>query len=97
VSQGAPAGDGGYQAWSFEGKNSITDGYSSWTTPGGFLESDQNNYSFLTGGAGAPRPPEPTTKQSYDGAKAGRNDDVASRMEQMKKARESVFKGVSRQ
>ena len=97
VAQGAPTGDGGYQAWSFEGKNSLTDGYSSWSSPGGFNEGDQNNYSFISGGTPAPGRPEPQTTQSYDGGKAGRNDDVASRMESMKKARESEFKGVSRQ
>jgi hypothetical protein len=98
VAQGAPTGDGGYQAWSFEGKNSLTDSYSSWTTPGGFTETDQNNYSFLGGGMpSAPARAEPQTKQSYEGGKAGRNDDIASRMEAMKKARESEFKGISRQ
>jgi len=97
VAQGAPAGDGGYQAWSFEGKNSLTDSYSSWTTPGGFMNNEQNNYSFLSGVAAALTRPEPQTTQSYDGPKTGRNDDVASRMEAMKKARESEFKGVSRQ
>jgi hypothetical protein len=97
VSQGAPSGDGGYQAWSFEGKNSLTDGYSSWTAPGNFSDADQNNYSFLGGFVGAPQPAEPQTKQSYDGGKAGRNDDISKRMEEMKKARESEFKGVSRQ
>lgn len=97
VSQGAPTGSGGYQAWSFEGKNSLTDGYSSWTTPGGFTDSDQNNYSFLSGSAPAASRPEPQTSQSYEGGKAGRNDDISSRMEAMKKARESEFKGVSRQ
>jgi hypothetical protein len=97
VAQGAPAGVGGYEAWSFEGKGSITDSYSSWTTPGSFTGGDQNNYSFLGGFVGAPQPPEPQTKQSYDGGKAGRNDDLAKRMEEMKKARESEFKGISRQ
>lgn len=91
----APAGD--YQAWSFEGKRSLTDGYSSWQTPSSFLNSDQNMYTFLSGFVGAPATPEPQTKQSYDGNKAGRNEDVGSRMEAMKKARESEFKGISRQ
>jgi len=59
--------------------------------------SDQNNYSFLGGFAGAPQAPEPQTKQSYDGGKQGRNDDISKRMEEMKKARESEFKGISRQ
>ncbi len=97
VTQGAPAG-GDYQAWSFEGSRGLTDAYSSWESPGKFLSTDQLQYTFLGGGGGgAPAPPEPQTKQSYDGAKAGRNDDINSRMEQMKKARESEFKGISRQ
>lgn len=98
VAQGAPTGGGGYQAWSFEGKKSFTDSYSSWESPGKFVGGDdQNNYSFLGGLMGGPAPSEPQTKQSYDGAKQGRNDDVASRMEAMKKARESEFKGITRQ
>ena len=98
VAQGAPTGGGGYQAWSFEGKRSFTDSYSSWESPGKFPNGDdQNNYSFLGGFVGAPTPSEPQTKQSYDGGKQGRNDDVSSRMEAMKKARESEFKGITRQ
>jgi len=96
VSQGAPTGAGGYQAWSFEGKTSLTDGYSSWQSPGTLMESDQNNYSFLGGAPSAAGRPEPQTAQSYEGGKAGRNDDVSSRMEAMKKARETEFTGVSR-
>jgi hypothetical protein len=92
---GAAAG-GGFQAWSFEGKGSLTDSYSSWdkSTTGA---DDQLMYSFLaplTGGAG---PQEPTTKQSYDGAKQGRNDDISSRLEQLKKMRDTEFKGIARQ
>lgn len=96
VAQGAPTGSGGYEAWSFEGKNSLTEGYSSWTSPGSFSDVDQNKYSFLSGFAGT-APQEPQTKQSYDGPKTGRNDDINSRMEAMKKARESEFKGITRQ
>jgi hypothetical protein len=96
ITQGAPGG-GDYQAWSFEGQKSLTESYSSWDAPGKFSVTDQLKYTFLGGGGGAPTPPEPSTKQSYEGGKAGRNDDVSSRMEQMKKARESEFKGVSRQ
>jgi hypothetical protein len=48
--------------------------------------------------AGGPAaPPEPTTKQSYDGAKDGRNEDVASRLKRIQQARDAEFKGVSRQ
>lgn len=93
---GAPAGND-YQAWSFEGKGSISDSYSSWDAPTKFVDADQLQYTFLSGFSGAPAPPEPQTKQSYEGGKQGRNDDLAARMEAMKKARDSEFKGVSRQ
>lgn len=93
---GAPAGND-YQAWSFEGKGSLSDSYSSWTTPSSFMDADQLQYTFLGSFAGTPTAPEPQTKQSYEGGKQGRNDDLAARMEQMKKARESEFKGISRQ
>jgi len=90
------AGPKDFQAWSFEGKASLTDSYSSWdkSATGG---DDQLLYSFLgplTGGGGAP---EPATKQSYDGAKQGRNDDISSRLEQYKKMRDTEFKGIARQ
>jgi hypothetical protein len=61
------------------------------------MNNDQLQYTFLGSFAGAPTAPEPQTKQSYEGGKQGRNDDLAARMEQMKKARDSEFKGVSRQ
>ena len=92
---GAPT-NGDYQAWSFEGKNSMSDSYSSWDSPAKFMDSDQLQYTFLSG-TPSTTAPEPQTKQSYEGGKQGRNDDLAARMEQMKKARESEFKGVSRQ
>lgn len=98
VTQGAPTGEGGYNAWSFEGKRSLTDSYSSWESPGKFMGGDdQNKYSFLSGLVGAMTAPEPQTKQSYEGNKAGRNEDISSRMEAMKKARETEFKGITRQ
>jgi hypothetical protein len=93
---GAPASTD-YQAWSFEGKGSLTESYSSWDTPGKFTQNDQLQYTFLSGFTGTPAAPEPQTKQSYEGGKQGRNDDLAARMEQMKKARESEFKGITRQ
>lgn len=91
-----PAAPKDFQAWSFEGKGSLTDSYSSWdkSTTGG---DDQLLYSFLgplTGGGGSQ---EPATKQSYDGAKQGRNDDISSRLEQYKKMRDTEFKGIARQ
>jgi hypothetical protein len=96
VTQGAPAAGGEYSPWTFEGKGSMSDTYSSWTNSESFMDSDQLRYTFL-GGTPAATAPEPQTKQSYDGAKQGRNDDLAARMEQMKKARETEFKGIARQ
>lgn len=93
---GAPATTD-YQAWSFEGKTSMSDSYSSWEAPAKFMDSDQLQYTFLSGFTGTPAAPEPQTKQSYEGGKQGRNEDLAARMEQMKKARDTEFKGVSRQ
>ncbi len=95
--QGGAAPSGDYQAWSFEGNGKLTDSYSSWDKPGQFQGADQLQYSFLGGGPTAPTPPEPQTKQSFDGSKQGRNDDIASRMEAMKKARDNEFKGITRQ
>ena len=99
--QGGPpaAGPGAadYQAWSFEGKNTMTDSYSSWDKPGQFQGADQLQYSFLGGAPTAPTAPEPQTKQSFDGAKQGRNDDISARLEQYKKARDNEFKPISRQ
>ncbi len=86
-----------YQAWSFNGTGSLTESFSSWESPNKFTTDDQLNYSFLGGSMNSPAPPEPQTKQSFDGNKQGRNDDISSRMEQMKKARESEFKGIARQ
>lgn len=97
AAQTAAAPGGAYQAWSFSGTKSLTESYSSWDSPGKFSTDDQLNYTFLSGPVSTPMNPEPQTKQSFDGNKAGRNDDIASRMEAMKKARESEFKGISRQ
>ncbi len=95
-SPGGPPQSTDYQAWSFEGKTSMSDSYSSWDSPNNFTNSDQLQYTFLSGNT-APGPKEPETKQSYEGDKQGRNEDLASRMEQMKKARDTEFKGISRQ
>ena len=92
--QAQPSGE--YTPWSFEGTGTLTDMYSSWDTPGKF----QNNellYTFLGATTNTPAPPEPQTKQSFDGVKAGRNDDISSRLEQYKKVRETEFKGIARQ
>lgn len=96
--QQAAAGPTEYQAWSFAGTGSLTESYSSWESPGKFSTDDQLNYSFLGGGPVASGvKPEPETKQSYDGNKSGRNDDISSRLEQYKKMRDNEFKGISRQ
>lgn len=95
--QQAQAGPKEYQAWSFAGASSLTESYSSWESPGRFSTDDQLQYSFLGAPMASAAPPEPQTKQSFDGNKAGRNDDISSRLEQYKKTRESEFKGISRQ
>jgi hypothetical protein len=86
-----------YQAWSFAGAGSFTESYSSWENPGRFTTDDQLQYSFLSGPVATPVKPEPQTKQSYDGDKGGRNDDVASRLEALQKQRDAEFKGITRQ
>jgi hypothetical protein len=96
TSTGAAPAQTDYQAWGFGG-GGLTDSYSSWEAPGKFMGDDQLQYSFLGGGPLAPTPREPETKQSYDGSKQGRNDDITSRLEQYKKVRETEFKGISRQ
>jgi hypothetical protein len=94
----APAASKDYEPWSFEGTGSLSDTYSSWNNTSAFNTDNQLNYTFLgASNTPAPREPEPQTKQSYDGGKQGRNDDISSRMEAMKKARESEFKGIARQ
>jgi hypothetical protein len=40
---------------------------------------------------------QPQTKQSYEGAKDGRNEDVGSRLKKLQQSREAEFKGVTRQ
>ena len=82
--------------WSFEGSGGLTESYSSWDTPNR-VSDDQLKYSFLGPAIITPAAPEPQTKQSYDGAKQGRNDDISARMEQYKKMRDSEFKGITRQ
>lgn len=93
----AAAASKDYQPWSFASAGGFTESYSSWDNPARMNTEDQLHYSFLGGAAPAPSRPEPQTKQSFDGAKQGRNEDVGNRMEAMKKARESEFKGISRQ
>lgn len=93
--QGPPAN---LASWSFEGSGSLTEHYSSWDQPNRFTKDDQLSFSFLGPTINTPAPaPEPQTKQSYDGDKTGRNDDINSRLEQYKKMRETEFKGIARQ
>jgi hypothetical protein len=86
-----------YTPWSFGTASGFTESYSSWENPGRMNTDDQLHYSFLGGAVTPAAKPEPQTKQSFEGNKTGRNDDINSRMEAMKKARESEFKGISRQ
>ena len=97
VQQANPQAPKDYQAWSFSGTGSLTESFSSWENPSKFTTDDQLNYSFLGGQMSTPAPPEPQTKQSFDGNKQGRNDDITSRLEQYKKVRETEFKGIARQ
>jgi hypothetical protein len=85
---------GNLESWSFGTSGGFSDSYSSWDGKSA-ATTDQLHYSFL-GAAPAPGAPEPVTKQSYDGDKAGRNDDLGSRLEQLQKQRDGEFKGVSR-
>lgn len=86
-----------YEPWSFMGGGGFTESFSSWESPNKFTSDDQLRYTFLSGPVNTPTKAEPQTKQSYDGDKNGRNDDISSRLEQYKKVRESEFKGISRQ
>jgi hypothetical protein len=86
------------QSWSFAGAGSLTESFSSWDQPNNFSTDDQLNYTYLNGPVASPPPkPEPETRQSYDGNKQGRNDDISSRLEQYKKMRDTEFTGIARQ
>jgi len=85
---------GTLESWSFGTSGGFSDSYSSWDGKSA-ATTDQLHYSFL-GAAPMPGAPEPVTKQSYDGDKTGRNDDLGSRLEQLQKQRDGEFKGVSR-
>jgi hypothetical protein len=91
----ATAAAGELESWSFSTAGGFSDSYSSWD--GKSSTTDQLFYTFLGSEPVAPGPVEPTTKQSYDGAKDGRNEDVASRLKRIQQARDAEFKGVSRQ
>jgi hypothetical protein len=94
---GVQQGPADVAAWSFSGAGNLTESYGNWQNPSQFTGMDQLNFSFLGPMVNSPAPPEPTTKQSYEGNKQGRNDDLSARMEQMKKMRDSEFKGIARQ
>ena len=91
----ATAASGELESWSFSTAGGFSDAYSSWD--GKASTTDQLFYTFLGGEPVAPGPPEPQTKQSYDGATDGRNEDVGARLKRIQQARDAEFKGVSRQ
>jgi hypothetical protein len=93
--QSATTPSGDLESWSFSTAGGFSDSYSSWD--GKASTTDQLFYTFLGGEPIAPGPPEPQTKQSYEGDKSGRNEDVATRMKRLQQARDSEFKGVTRQ
>jgi hypothetical protein len=93
--QSATAAKGDLEAWSFGTANGFSDSYSSWD--GKQNVTDQLFYTFLGPDTSAAGPAEPQTKQSYEGAKDGRNEDVASRLKKIQQARDNEFKGVTRQ
>jgi hypothetical protein len=81
------------ESWSFSTAGGFSDAYSSWD--GKNATGDQLHYTFL-GGPATQGPPEPQTKQSHEGDKAGKNEDVASRLERIQKERDSEYQGVTR-
>jgi hypothetical protein len=83
------------ESWSFGTAGGFSDAYSSWDGKSA-ATTDQLHYTFLGGPAPSAGNPEPQTKQSYDGDKYGRNDDLGSRLEQLQKQRDNEFKGPTR-
>jgi len=91
------AAPGEYSAWGFEGTGRLSESYSLWDAPTSFATQGGSMYTFLDGGAqGSPSAPAPTTENTLGKNKAGSNDDVSKRMEQMAMQREKEFGGVSR-
>ena len=86
---------GELESWSFSTAAGFSDSYSSWD--GKINTTDQLFYTFLSGEPIAPGPPEPQTKQSYEGSKDGRNEDIGARLKRVQQARDAEFKGVTRQ
>jgi hypothetical protein len=91
----ATAATGELESWSFSTAGGFSDSYSSWDGKSG--TTDQLFYTFLGSEPVAPGPAEPKTKQSYEGDKDGRNEDVANRLKRLQQSRDSEFKGVTRQ
>jgi hypothetical protein len=91
----AQGGNEGIREWSFAGSG-FSDAYSDWSAPTKFV-SDELHYTYIGNTQYTPPAPEPETKQSYEGNKKGRNNDLAARMEQMQKQRDSEFAGPVRQ
>ena len=92
----AQGGNEGIQEWSFASSMGFSDSYSDWGAPEKFI-ADELHYTYIGNTQYTPPKPEPETKQSYEGDKAGRNNDLASRMEQMQKQRDAEFAGPVRQ
>ena len=91
----AQGGNEGIREWSFAGSG-FSDAYSDWSAPTNFV-SDELHYTYIGNTQYTPPAPEPETKQSYEGDKTGRNNDLAARMEQMQKQRDAEFAGPVRQ
>jgi hypothetical protein len=89
-------GNEGVREWSFASAMGFSDSYSDWGAPEKFI-ADELHYTYIGNTQYTPPKPEPETKQSYEGDKAGRNNDLASRMEQMQKQRDAEFPGPVRQ
>jgi hypothetical protein len=92
----AQGGNEGIQEWSFASAMGFSDSYSDWGAPEKFI-ADELHYTYIGNTQYTPPKPEPETKQSYEGDKTGRNNDLASRLEQIQKQREAEFAGPVRQ
>jgi hypothetical protein len=91
-----PAQPGSFQPWGFEGIGKLTESYSSWNAPGTFTTDGAGSgmYTMWAGGGGAV-PPSPASENTLK-EKAGSNDDVKRRMEEMEKQRETEFSQLVR-
>lgn len=89
-------------AWSFNSAGGFSDPYTSFDQSTA-MPDDQLFFSYLNatvsalaGGNGDTGPVRGDVSTELGGSKTGRNDDVASRLEQISSTRDSEFKGVSR-